>query len=554
MNDFNITNNKGHGIAAHPAMETCDCEGQCGCGAEERNRQRERDFTVSFLDGIVENVPNMIFLKRASDLRFEFFNQAGEALLGMDRSKLLGKNDYDFFPKDQADFFVARDREVLQQHNVVDIPEEYIETPHGTRVLHTQKIALRDVNGEPLYLLGISEDITERVQAEKTVQTQANIIDQIHDSVVSTDLEGYVTSWNKGAEQLFGHMSFEMLGKHISVVYDQDDHEFLRTGIIEPLQRLGTHEVEVKMLHKSGESFYAHLRLSMQYDDDGTPIGMIGYSMDITERKLMEQELEGYRDVLEEEVARRTEELVMARDEAERANTAKSEFLSHMSHELRTPMNAILGFGQMLKLDSEGFSELQKSNIDEILEAGEHLMGLINEVLDLAKIESGKMDVIMETVYIDNLIKQCLPMVSRGFKEHGISVTDNISGRGYTLHADQGRLKQVMLNLLSNAVKYNRENGSITLDAIELGDRRMRISVTDTGKGLTKDKIDDLFLPFDRLQNGSTIEGTGIGLVITKHLVELMGGSMGVDSVLDKGSTFWVELNCFSGSDSSDRQ
>lgn len=231
-----------------------------------------------------------------------------------------------------------------------------------------------------------------------------------------------------------------------------------------------------------------------------------------------------------------------AKDKAEKANRAKSEFLSSMSHELRTPMNAILGFGQILELDSEGLNEIQKSNVREILDAGDHLLHLINEVLDLAKIESGKQEIHMEAVPVDDILKQCVSLISSQAKARQVELIDHISNKGHTVLADSTRLKQVLLNLLSNAVKYNCEHGRITLNSEIVDKNRLRISVDDTGEGLTEDEIAQIFIPFERLNAKYNVEGTGIGLVITKYLVELMSGTIGVKSVLGKGSSFWIEL------------
>ena len=250
-----------------------------------------------------------------------------------------------------------------------------------------------------------------------------------------------------------------------------------------------------------------------------------------------------YRDHLEDEVSARTMQLQTAKDEAEQASRAKSEFLSRMSHELRTPMNAILGFGQLLELDTEGLNETQRGNIKEILDAGHHLLLLINEVLDLAKIESGKLEISMEEVHVFDVLQQCIALIGSQAEARHVELIDNLSCNDYIVQADLTRLKQVILNLLSNAVKYNRGHGSITLHSEIINKQRLRILVTDTGQGLTEEGISRLFIPFERLDAANNVEGTGIGLVISKSLIEFMGGTIGVDSMPGEGSTFWIEVN-----------
>jgi len=246
-------------------------------------------------------------------------------------------------------------------------------------------------------------------------------------------------------------------------------------------------------------------------------------------------------NVMAAELQQTHTELLLKVDEAEKANLAKSDFLSCMSHELRTPMNAILGFGQLLDMDDK-LNAAQRDSVVEILSAGRHLLGLINEVLDLSKIESGRLDVTMEKVVISNLLPQCLVLIEPALKAQQVKLVNNMSHTDYSVQADFTRFKQVLLNLLSNAIKYNSTQGCITIDSELIDKQRLRICVSDTGDGLTKEQIDKLFTSFERLNPKLNVEGTGIGLVITKKLIELMGGSIGVDSVPSKGSTFWVEL------------
>jgi len=261
-------------------------------------------------------------------------------------------------------------------------------------------------------------------------------------------------------------------------------------------------------------------------DDLGRPTKMLGVVQDITGLKEVEAAL------------------VSAKEDAEAANRAKSDFLSAMSHELRTPLNAILGFAQVLEID-QGLTDDQLDSVQTIRRSGAHLLRLINEVLDLARVESRRLDLSIEDIGIDDIFSACGKLIAPLAAARGIAVRFSraAEAQAQAVRADGTRLRQVVLNLLSNAVKYNRAGGEITISVGPVGGGRLRFAVQDTGNGIPADRLGELFTAFNRLgAENSETDGTGIGLVISKRLVEAMGGSIGVDSKAGVGSTFWIEL------------
>ena len=288
-------------------------------------------------------------------------------------------------------------------------------------------------------------------------------------------------------------------------------------------QTAGTYDEQYRVVQPDGAVRWVHDRAFPVRDVAGAVYRVVGIAEDITERRL-------------------AHELVhAAKEEAERANNAKSEFLSRVSHELRTPLNAILGFGQILEADCTGD---QKQCAEHILKAGSHLLDLVNEVLDLASIEAGRLTFSPESVSLRLLIRESLQLIGPLAEQRNIRLASHYPGGG-DLHvfADHQRLKQVVLNLLSNAVKYNRSAGSIDIDCTRTPEGRARIAVRDTGLGLPPEKVARLFTPFQRLgAERTSIPGAGLGLTLSKRLAELMDGSIGVHSEVGSGSVFWVEL------------
>lgn len=259
---------------------------------------------------------------------------------------------------------------------------------------------------------------------------------------------------------------------------------------------------------------------------------MFAAARDVTESKHLDQ-------VLKE----KNVELENAKIVADKANLAKSDFLSSMSHELRSPLNAILGFAQLMESDAPTLTPAHNESVAQILQAGWHLLKLINEILDLAKVESGQIPLSREPVSLAEVMLECQAMSEPQAQQHGIKLTFPQFSVPYFVHADRTRVKQVLINLLSNAIKYNREHGTVEVKCNESTQGRIRVSIRDTGAGLPPEKLEHLFKPFNRLgQEAGSEEGTGIGLVVAKRLVELMGGTIGVQSTVGVGSVFWFEL------------
>ncbi|MDH4273894.1 MAG: transporter substrate-binding protein, partial [Gammaproteobacteria bacterium] len=384
--------------------------------------------------------------------------------------------------------------------------------------------------------------ISHQATLEDDIRLQARMLEQMSEAVLlSNSRDGTIIYSNAGAERMLGYQKGELLGSHFTTLYSSENNPVAdqTANLAEILSTNGAWEGELEFIKKQGDRIWCSVTVSTFTHPVYGEVWM-GVCRNISQLKQLQQELEGHREHLEGLVATRTAALEEAKNDAVRANVAKSKFLSQMSHELRTPMNAILGFAQVLEQEPIGTEPVQYAR--EILQAGQHLLELINELLDLSRIEAGKMQTQIQAVSVSDVIQEALTYTRVEMEKQNITVqvrcTDDMA-----VLADPIRLRQILINLTSNATKYNYSGGQIEVFCEQKNNHHLRISIKDTGPGLTPEQIQRLFQPFERLgaESGS-IEGTGIGLALTKQLTLLMNGVIGVDSVVGQGSTFWCEF------------
>ena len=396
--------------------------------------------------------------------------------------------------------------------------------------VHDEAHLVRDDEGRRLFWQGVLFDITERMEAEEQFrQAEAKyrqLVEQIP-AVVYEASFGEASAWSfvsPQIESILGYSQEEWMSDPqlwSDRIHPADraqarahDTRGSETGV--PLSS------EYRMIARDGRIVWIRDVATVVHDEGGRPLFFQGLMHDVTEEKS-------------------AEEAIQAKEAAERANQAKSEFLSRMSHELRTPLNAILGFGQLLETSPLAVQDLE--SVEQILKGGRHLLDIINEMLDIARIEANRLSLSIEPVSVDDIVNESLDLLRPIAIARSVGLRTIIPDRGIHVLADRQRLKQVLLNLLSNGVKYNREGGTLIVSCVGSQGEMLTISVADTGRGIPAEQLERLFSPFDRLGAERTdTEGTGLGLALTKALVEAMGGTVRVESEVDRGSTFFVDL------------
>ena len=379
------------------------------------------------------------------------------------------------------------------------------------------------------------KDITDSKKADQTTQAASqyarSLIEASLDPLVTIDADGKITDVNKATKEVTGESRGKLIGSDFANYFT--DPQKAREGYQLVFSLGSVIDYPLAIRHASGKITDVLYNANLYRDAKGNVQGVFAAARDITESKRLEQTLRV-----------RNVDLEKATAVAEEASLAKSNFLASMSHELRTPLNAILGFAQLLESSTSPPTPSQKSNIDRILTAGWYLLELVNEILDLAQIESGRVAISREAVSLENVLNECRALVEPLATKRGIGVSLAPLERPHYVDADRTRLRQVLINLLHNAIKYNKPAGTVIVECALTPANSIRINVRDTGLGLSQQQIGQLFQPFNRLgKEAGTEQGTGIGLVVVKRLMELMGGSVGVDSHVEVGSVFWIELN-----------
>lgn len=494
------------------------------------------------LQEALDHVPAFVFMQDTAH-RYVYANRKTLELFGISREELPGYSDAQFFSSATAKQVHAIDQKVFSGCSTDEIIDTH-DTPQGRRIYHEIKTPVYDTPNNVLWgLCGISTDITEHYLAEESIRKLSWVIEQSPEGIIFTRLNGEIEYVNDAFERITGYSRAEVIGKNPRILQSGKTARKVYESLWATLAQGQPWHGEFLNRHKDGHDYIESASISPVRQADGRITHYVALQADITEQRENEIELTEYRAGLERLVRERTFELAVAKEAAEGANKAKSAFLANMSHEIRTPMNAIIGLNYLL-LQGELPPE-QADKVRKVSHAAEHLLQIINDILDLSKIEAGKLQ--LESIPFSP--REVVDTVSGMIRERAL-------GKGLALHiasdglpnqliGDAMRLRQILLNFASNALKFT-EHGSITISAEALSRQdetvECRFTVRDTGIGIRADKIPRLFTAFEQLESSTTRRygGSGLGLVIARHLSQLMGGEIGVDSAPGMGSTFWV--------------
>ncbi len=507
---------------------------------QRKDTEEEIRRTNQFLDSVLENIPNMIFIKDANDLRFLRFNKAGEKLLGYLQEDLLGKNDYDFFPKEQADFFTFNDKKVLTSHAGLDISEEPVKTRNGTRWLHTKKIPVYDSTGKPLYLLGISEDITERKKTEDTIielnKNLARYVAELEESqrfyktIARNFPDGTITVLDRNLNYIFvdgrelaleGLNADELLGRPYLNRYPAEIKHEIKSNLLDIFKgNNATFDVTL-----SGQNYVMH---GVPLENTGGVVNeILLVKQNITKLKVAEENMR------------------MALEKEKLINELKSRFVTLASHEFRTPLSTILSstelIGEYIEHDGENAAIIKEKNrkhLKRIKTSIQNMVSILNSFLSLEQLEQGKATTHPTHFDVKDFSNEIIDEIQSKLKNgQKIKYIHNTSDS--QVFMDHLMLKNVVLNLLANAIKYSPENSSINYTTF-VSTEGLEFTVEDHGIGIPENEQSNLFERFFRAKNTLNIEGTGLGLSIVKKYIDILNGHISFYSRENEGSTFKV--------------
>jgi two-component system, chemotaxis family, sensor kinase Cph1 len=501
-----------------------------------------------FLESIIENIPNMIFIKSADELNFEMINKAGEKLLGHSKEELLGKNDYDFFPKDEADFFTEKDREVLNNKRLLDIPEETINTKNlGQRILHTKKIPLLDSDGNPQYLLGISEDVTELKLAENSLNRsyeelelkvqertseilkskealrQTNrynreLLEVSIDPLVTIGSDGNITDVNRAVELITGYSRDELIGTDFSNYFT--DYDKAKTGYKEVFRKGFVKNYSLEIQHKNGDITPVLYNASVYKDENGDIIGVFAAARDISQLKRAENKLQNVINKLEI------------------SNKELEEFAYVASHDLKEPLRMITSFLQLLeKRYSDSLNDEAKDFINYAVDGANRMDMMINDLLEYSRVESKEIE--FKYINTGKAVNQALANLNPFIEENNAVITHDTLP---VIYANEPQMVQLFQNLISNGVKYcDKEIPTIHISSVSK-DNDYVFSIKDNGIGIENAQLKRIFTIFQRLHTRDEYNGTGIGLAISKKIVQNHRGKIWAKSTPGVGTTFYFTI------------
>ncbi|MDN2675723.1 PAS domain-containing protein [Janthinobacterium sp. SUN033] len=510
--------------------------------SERKRSEAEFRRSKHLFGTIIENIPAMVFVKRADKLSFEMVNRHAELTLGRSREQLLGKTDHDFFPPQQASAFVSADRKLLATGQMVEIEQEAINTADGTtRHFTTRKVVLRDDAGRASHVLGVSIDITERKRATEVLHATTWRLEQNERFIrtVTDNLPGMVSYWgadlrcrfaNKFYNEWFGRSSAELAGIHMSELLGQELFDVYAPHV-EGVLAGRPQSFERDLLDPGGQVCHTWTNYIPDFDDGGGVRGFFVLASDVSELKRTELRLHEL-----------NEQMVRARDKAEAASVAKSEFVANMSHEIRTPMNAIIGLARLL--EESPLERRERSYVGKIQMATQSLLNIVNDVLDFSKIEAGQMVLEQRRFQLERMLGSVGVLLASSAWARGVEPVFVLApGVPDELIGDALRVEQILINLMGNAVKFT-SHGEVVLSidkvAEDADSATLEFSVRDTGIGIGAAEQERIFDAFSQGDSGTSRKygGTGLGLAICRRMVELMGGTLSVKSTLGKGSDF----------------